>query len=252
MDINQTTMLLGIISELYPRFAKDPTRATVAVWHEMLGDLDYTAAQLAVKKHVAASKYPPTVAEIRDCAATLTNPTIPTQGEAWEETMRAISNYGIYREAEALAALQPQTQTAVRQIGWRALCMTETDDLMATRAHFFKLYGAVADKAQDNYVMLPEVRDKISALMLTTAEGRQTQALQALQGPQELDAPVQLRPVEFANGLQQIGGIVAMLGGGERRPALSVQEKAAKDLANFKAYIQDQKNLEKATGGGAS
>lgn len=35
------------------------------VWYELLEDLDYTVAQVAILKYILTNKFPPTVADIR-------------------------------------------------------------------------------------------------------------------------------------------------------------------------------------------
>ena len=65
MKKKETALLLGFIGELYPRFMKNPTIATVDAWHEMLGDLDFETAKKTVKTHAQSSTFPPTIADIR-------------------------------------------------------------------------------------------------------------------------------------------------------------------------------------------
>ncbi|MDR2182814.1 MAG: hypothetical protein LBE55_01435 [Clostridiales bacterium] len=244
MDKLETKMLFGLIAKLHPRFNDHSGNdGIVTTWHTMLGDIDFDCACEALKIHAATNDFPPTIADIRKGAAKLTTPALPTAGEAWQEVQRAISILGIYREREALASMHPATQRAVKQIGWQTLCMTEHDDLMATRAHFFKLYGAVADKAKDEHVMLPEIREKIAALAISATPPTRNRVAQIEQKESAPPSP----KTDFADGLQQIGGILTMLGGqkAEDTETLSIREKAAKQVVDLQAYIRDQENLEK-------
>ena len=168
MEKVEVKMMLGLSAKLHPRFEDySANDGVVTAWHTVLGDIDFDCACEALKVHAAANDFPPTVADLRKGVAALTCPAALTQGEAWLEVKRAISNYGIYRETEALAAMQPQVLAAVRQIGWRDLCMTKNDDLMATRSHFFKLYGVAVDKEREQTQMLA-MSQKSAALSVNT------------------------------------------------------------------------------------
>ena len=174
MTKEQTMMLLGIISELYPRFIKAPTAMTIDIWHDMLGDLDFELAQVAVKKHTATSTFPPTVAEIRAAAVYVSGAQIPSEGEAWSNVMSAIRRYGFYRQLDALASLDDMTRKSVKAIGWGVLCTTE--DIMATRAHFFKIYASLAARAQQNSVLPPLLQQRIAQMLPVDAVDAVTSA----------------------------------------------------------------------------
>ena len=162
MTKQQTAIILGTIQELYPKFAKEPTNATLNIWHEMIGDLDFKLAQIAVKKHASVSNFPPTVAEIRANAAEITSPTMLTEGEAWGEVMRIISKCGYYRPKEAMEHFDPLTKKCVKIITWNVLCLTE--DMMATRAHFFKIYGTLSKREVENRSLPVALKQEIELL----------------------------------------------------------------------------------------
>lgn len=66
MDRNEFVTIMTGIAEMYPgRFEKLGDLA-LEMWYECLSDLDYGMAKRAIGNHVKSSKYPPTVADIRE------------------------------------------------------------------------------------------------------------------------------------------------------------------------------------------
>jgi len=214
MTKEQTTMLLGIISELYPRFMKAATDITIDIWHDMLGDIAFDLAQLAVKKHAATNTFPPSVAEIRAAASYVSNAPIPSEGEAWGNVTSAIRRYGYYRQQEALASLDNLTRQSVKAIGWDILCTTE--DIMATRAHFFKIYASLAKRVQEDRVMPALLQERISAMLPMREATLSAHAISITQ--QDISV------VDVGTGLEEISHIKDILRG-------RVKQTTQEDLA---------------------
>jgi len=64
MTKKETIVLLGYLKIAYPNMFNDnDAEYTGNVWHEMLCDEEVSLARLALKKHIASSKYPPSIAE---------------------------------------------------------------------------------------------------------------------------------------------------------------------------------------------
>lgn len=64
MTKKETIVLLGYMKIAYPNMFKDTdAEHTGNVWHEMICDEDISLSRIALKKHIAISKYPPTIAE---------------------------------------------------------------------------------------------------------------------------------------------------------------------------------------------
>ena len=70
----------------YPSANVLPDTNAINLWYTMLEDLDYGVCQNAVMQIISTSKYPPTIAEIREKSAGLTSKPIMDWGEAWEGT----------------------------------------------------------------------------------------------------------------------------------------------------------------------
>jgi len=131
----ETAKILAVLAASYPKFEVDDLK--VQVWHEMLGDLDYVTANMAVKKLILENIFAPSIAEVRNAAMEILNPDVMTAAEAWGEVERAVRTYGYYRETEALASLTPRVAKVVRQISWREICLNEEPGVV--RGQFLKM-----------------------------------------------------------------------------------------------------------------
>ena len=76
-----------------------------------------------------------------------------TNGEAWREVIREISNTGSWGEPHFK---NPLVTRAVECMGWRTLCLSE--DSALDRAHFLKIYNAI--KKRNDYNQLAIGSDK--------------------------------------------------------------------------------------------
>lgn len=121
----------------------------------MLGDLDYKLCETALMELFATHTYPPQISEIREKCAEYTVPHLKDQGEAWGEVQKAISQYGYYRQEEALESLTPIVREAVKRLGFREICLDENQD--AVRAHFFKIYSALAERKSNDAKLPPGI-----------------------------------------------------------------------------------------------
>lgn len=121
------------------------------IWYSLLKDLEYQVAQAAIQKYMLTNKFPPTIADIREHAASVRTGEKPLWSDGWEEVLRAIRRYGSYRETEALNSMSEITRTAVQRLGFRNLCMSE--NIMADRANFRMIFEQLADREQTTQKM---------------------------------------------------------------------------------------------------
>lgn len=157
MTRTEVFKILAAIETMYPRndgiSIKD--NAVIALWEKMIGHLPYEVAERAVMVHMAKGKFRPVVADILQNAMELTQPEIASLNPAgaWEEVKEAIRKYGFYRENDAMASMSPITAQVVRAMSWRDLCQSENQ--MADRAHFMKMFEAYKDREQKQ-ALLPD------------------------------------------------------------------------------------------------
>ena len=116
------------------------------VWYRQLQDIPYQIAELTLNKWVATNKWSPTIADMREQAAAIKNGDKPLWSDGWEEVLRAISKYGMYREAEALQSMTETTRKAVKRMGFKTICMS--DNVMADRANFRMIFEQLADRKE--------------------------------------------------------------------------------------------------------
>jgi hypothetical protein len=161
MTKGEVAKLLAVLAAAFPRFEVDDLK--VQVWHEMLGDLDYDVANIAIKKIIILNTFPPAITEVRKAAAVLTGPEQVTGSEAWGEVIRAIRNFGYYREEEALANMSPITARVVRYMGWRDICLSE-EPSGVLRGQFLKMYEQVAAREQEKQLLSPTMQTEIKKL----------------------------------------------------------------------------------------
>lgn len=102
---------------------------TVLLWESMLGDMPYEIGQAAVKAHMSRSPFPPTIADIREAARSLTENYLSAM-ESWQMVVDAIRRFGYYNEDKAMASLPPDVADMVRRFSWRELCLSEQPDVL--------------------------------------------------------------------------------------------------------------------------
>lgn len=153
MEKKEFALWAMALNSYYPNVNPLQQKETVALWYEQLNDLTLEIAELALKKWVATNKWPPTIAEIRETAAEITNGSLPTWGEAWAEVEKAVRMYGHDRPKEALESMRPITRKACECVGFYEICMTE--NVSNERANFRRIYEELAEREKKEN-QLPE------------------------------------------------------------------------------------------------
>ena len=151
MNKTEVANLLALCASAYPHVVI--TKETAIVYAEMLADLDLKVAMEAVKKLIATSQYFPTVAAIREQCASIVTPFAPSLASAWAEVTHHVRHLGHGRQPEWS---HPSIATTVDTLGWRELCMSENQAVM--RAHFWKVYEAVAREHRTNAILAVDPR----------------------------------------------------------------------------------------------
>jgi hypothetical protein len=143
---------------------KPVARPTVDAYYEMLGDLPYDLAAVAVKKIIATDEYPtlPTIGKIRQAAAEISRGHILSAPEAWGMVLKAVHEYGYYREGEALAALPEQVAEVVRWMGFQTICMSEK--ISVDRGQFLRMYEIHQKREQEQALLPPAIKTLIADL----------------------------------------------------------------------------------------
>lgn len=154
MNEQQFLVISTTIKAAYPNATILPDRASMNVWYELLKDLEYEACKSSVIELISTNKFPPSIAEIREKYSAKTNDRIKTPGEAYESVMTAISKFGRNEPQKAYETMDEATVKTVKQLGYGYLCNSE--NMMADRANFMKLYEVIA-KEKKIESQLPEM-----------------------------------------------------------------------------------------------
>lgn len=148
MTFKEFMQLAAAIKTYFPKDNILPTKEAMDLWYDMLKDLDYKTACIGLKKHVATSKFAPTIADIRS-GAQITQPQQLNEMEAWALVSKAIRN-GIYKSAEEFEKLPPLVQKAVgspEQL--RAWAMDEHYADGVVMSQFQKCYRAESNRVNE-------------------------------------------------------------------------------------------------------
>lgn len=142
---------LTVLATAFPN--SGVTSKTFQVYAGMLKDLDADVFAAALEQAANGSKFFPSIAEIRDRADAITTPTQLTEADAWGQVMAAIRKVGFYGQP---VFDNPIVTRAVEIMDWRTLCTSE--NVIADRAHFMKIYGQLAHRELEDAKLLPAAR----------------------------------------------------------------------------------------------
>lgn len=125
MTKKQTIELFAIFVAAYPNFDKFKDEAQVEsminIWANIFADDDAAIVGMAAKKHISTSKWPPSIAEIRDIMADITHPDIIPPDLAWAAVADLMYSYGEHGPYNIAAELPPLAARVVETIGWHTL-----------------------------------------------------------------------------------------------------------------------------------
>ena len=109
--------IVTVIVMSYPdRFKEESIPGIVAAWYAFFKDDDKTAVELAVTKHIASNKWPPSIAEIRGAMAEILHPELIPPDVAW--TAVADVMYGVGAWGYNRPTFPPLIERVVETIGW--------------------------------------------------------------------------------------------------------------------------------------
>lgn len=125
MTKKETISLFGILIAAYPNFDKfkddSQVEGMVNMWASLFADDDGAIVGLAVKKHIMTSKWPPSIAEIREIMADITHPDLIPPDQAWAAVVDLLYTAGEQNHGDAHRNLPPLIAQTVDAIGWHTL-----------------------------------------------------------------------------------------------------------------------------------
>lgn len=152
-----------------------PDAEAIQIWYELLKDLDYATANIAIQKHMVSSKYPPTIADIREQATEVSYGKAPLWSDGWEQVLRAMRLYGSYRLQEALDSMDDITRKAVERLGFKELCMSE--NIAVDRANFRMAFEQLANREYETKKLPLSLQNSIEDIQHSLEYKRMQQLL---------------------------------------------------------------------------
>lgn len=132
-------------------YNKEFTEEQVSVWYEFFKEEDYDAFRKAVKRIIPLKQFMPSIAELKQEIATISNPVLQLNAEdEWDNVLKAVKKYGSYRQDEAIQSLKPYTRNIVRQVGYMRICMSE--NIQWERKEFMELFNT--NKERDTETLM--------------------------------------------------------------------------------------------------
>lgn len=166
MTFDEWKKLVKGLKSVYTSEKFLPDKDAVMIWYSLLKDLEYKTLNLAIQKYIATGKFPPTVAELRECAVGILEPLAQSDyGQGWEQVTKAIGKYGYCNAEEALASMDEVTRKCVKRLGWKNICMSENQ--VADRANFRQIYEQEIQRHREHKQLPESVRE---AIALTNSE----------------------------------------------------------------------------------
>jgi hypothetical protein len=145
--------LLGIATANFPNLQQKEMKPTAILWEKALADIPYDVAEKAVIKVLSTSKFFPTIAEIREAMAQITQPRTLDAMEAWGLINEAIRKFGYYRQKEAMEFLPDDIREMVKRFTWRELCLSENVETLRAQ---FRMAWDTQSKRRNEMKAIPQ------------------------------------------------------------------------------------------------
>lgn len=168
MDQKEFGQFVMALRTYYPREKILPNKEAMELWFRQLSDIPYPVAEAGLQKWVATEKWSPSIADIREMAAGVTEGEVPGWGEAWEKVQKAIRRWGSYQPKEAMESFDDLTRQAVKQIGWTNLCFSENET--ADRANFRLIYERLAERKKSDRLIPEALKNLIGQMQIGMIE----------------------------------------------------------------------------------
>jgi hypothetical protein len=157
---DEVITILGILKAGYPNFYKDMRKEeaenVVNLWAMMFESENAKVVTEAIKALMCTLKYPPTIADVKEKIALITQPPRMTEMEAWDLVRHAIrgSNYYAKENFDNLPAIIRKLVGSPNQLKEWAMMDIETVQSVV-QSNFMRSF-AVRQKSAEQTAMLPE------------------------------------------------------------------------------------------------
>lgn len=165
MEREQFKVLVKAMKAVYAQPTFIPDQDAFNVWFTLLGDLPYKQAELAVQKHMATEKFPPTIADIREKAEQITSvkETEMSELEAWAIVRKAIGRSNYYAEEEFEKLPEACKMAVGNPSNLREWAMMDSDQVgTVEQSHFVRNYRTAMQRIKEDRRMPEKVRTAIA------------------------------------------------------------------------------------------
>lgn len=150
MNRNETIQLLTLMQSFYDNMMPkndDAKLAYIDVWHDIMQDIEFIDAQIALKEHMKESVYVPKVADIYQRVMNKRMPNFPDPVGEWNKVLKACNTYGYHRSDEAMKTFGEMTKKVVEAFGgFRKICTSEVEQEISDRKHFVDVYNRLIER----------------------------------------------------------------------------------------------------------
>lgn len=167
MEKEEFRILVKAMKAVYadPKFI--PDQNAYDVWFAMLGDLPYETTHAALVKFMMTSKFPPTIADIRERATEIMHPDLQEMSEleAWSLVRKAVSNSNYHAEEE-FEKLPEACKLAIgNSATLREWAVMDSDTLGSVeQSHFIRTYRATVERMKLDAKLPTDFRNRIAEI----------------------------------------------------------------------------------------
>lgn len=207
MEREEFKTLVKGMKAVYAQPTFIPDQDAFNVWYELLKDLPYAQANIAIQKYMLTEKFPPTIADIRTKANDIVAKIEESMSEleAWSLVSKAISNSGYHAEEE-FDKLPEACQRAVgNPSNLKEWAMMESDKVATVeQSHFIRNYRVAVQRMQEEAKIPNHVKAAIASMREKTEaiEQKPRQAIE--QKPEEKRPEGVPMPPEVAKRLKEM------------------------------------------------
>lgn len=244
--------MAAVIVTAYPNYDKFRSREEVNNYVGLLATMfaadDAAAVGLAVRKHIATSKWPPSIAEIRELMLETTHPEIVPPDLAWAAVSDLLFTLRRGQWDEAKDKLPALIARAVEIIGWKNLYDMHTGEAGSKpgmdRVAFFGQYAPMYDRAKTDAMTPQPISSQITGQQAALPDT----SYRLIEGAEELRREKELQLAEQkAENQRQLE--LAMIRDEEERKARLAAWKAKKERGELDPNSLSAIALKVAEGG---
>ena len=166
-------MLKTAYPTFYKNFNKEDISAAVNLWATMFSEESIQVVTEAIKALMCTLKYPPTIADVKEKIAMITQPPTMTEMEAWQMVRRAINYYNANETFKRLPSILRRIVGSPNTLREWALMDIDTVNSVI-QSNFMRSYKAKVAQEKE-YAMLPSSTKQLIAGLaqkLSLTEGK--------------------------------------------------------------------------------